>query len=155
MSRRTVGATLSAVTLLGCLLLPSLPTGAAASAPLAARVKTVTVVGPVHVRAVQTLDAHQHAAARFHRGEQLSLRIRWQVLSVHKGDREVVLWMVRVGRQVVYRHYHKAAAQVGRWHWTTSVRLPTTGTLGVYTFEGKVVIGHKASWRVLTFRVVH
>jgi hypothetical protein len=47
---------------------------------------------------------------------------------------------------VVYRHYRSVRAQVGRWR--------ITARLGVYTFEGKVVVGHKATWSVFTLRVV-
>ena len=109
---------------------------------------------PVHVYAVTVLDARGRAAARFHRGDLLSLRIRWQVMTARKGDKAVVIWAVHYGRKVIYRHYFAGPARVGRWRMATTVRISRTAHLGTYTFEGKVVIGHNASWRVYTLRVV-
>jgi hypothetical protein len=108
---------------------------------------------PMRVYAVGALDTHGRAAWRFHRGDRVGLRIRWQVTTARPSDREIVIWSVYYGRQAVYRHFRIVPAQVGRWRWTTTVVIPRTAKLGVYTFEGKVVIGHKQSWRVFTFRV--
>jgi hypothetical protein len=109
---------------------------------------------PVHIVAATALDAHGHVQALFHRGDRIALRIRWQTQAVRPGTKVTVLWAVHYGRQAVYRHFRIVRAQVGRWRITAQARIPRTARLGVYTFEGKVVVGHTASWRVFTLRVV-
>jgi hypothetical protein len=109
---------------------------------------------PVDVVAVAALDARGRVAAAFHRGDRVALRIRWRVRAAAPGDREVVIWVVDVGGQAVYRHYRPTMARVGRWRWTTAALIPRTARTGVYTFEGKVVVGRKQSYRIFTFRVL-
>ncbi|GAC1398975.1 MAG: hypothetical protein NVSMB65_17230 [Chloroflexota bacterium] len=150
MSRRGLLQACSAAVLLVTVLAPCRGAHAAAPSPVA----SPRAAFPVHVRALAALDTHQQPVARFHRGDPIGLRIRWQVLRARAGEHEVVIWVVYAGHKAVYRHYRTALARVGRWRWTTSVRIPRTASPGIYTFEGKVVLGRKASWRVLTFRVV-
>jgi len=100
------------------------------------------------------LGANGHVQTRFHRGERIELRVRWQVQAARPGAKIVILWSVRHGRQVVYRHYRVVAAQTGRWRITAQARIPGKASLGVYTFEGKIVVGHKATYRIFTLRVV-
>jgi hypothetical protein len=124
-------------------MLPSRPT-AAASSPRPS----------MQIVAATALDVYGHVQARFHRGDRIALRIRWQTQAVRPGTKATILWAVHYGRQVVYRHYRIVGAQVGRWRITAQARIPRSARLGVYTFEGKVVVGHTASWRVFTLRVV-
>ena len=109
---------------------------------------------PVHIVAATALGAHGQVQARFHRGDRIALRIRWRAQAVRPGTKATVLWAVHYGRQAVYRHYRIVRAQAGRWRITAQARIPRTARLGTYTLEGKVVVGHKASWRVFTLRVV-
>jgi hypothetical protein len=127
-------------------LLSALPSRPVAAAP--------SPLPPVHIVAATAFDAHGHPQARFHRGDRIELRIRWQAQAVRPGTKVIVLWAVYYGHQVVYRHYRSVRAQVGRWRITALAHIPPTARLGVYTFEGKVVVGHKATWSVFTLRVV-
>ena len=109
---------------------------------------------PVHIVAATALGAHGQVQARFHRGDRIALRIRWQTQAVRPGTKVTILWAVHYGRQAVYRHFRIVPAHVGRWRITAEARIPRTARLGPYALEGKVVFGRKASWRVFTFRVV-
>jgi hypothetical protein len=109
---------------------------------------------PAHIVAATALNAHGLVQARFHRGDRIALRIRWQTQAVRPGTKVTILWAVHHGRQAVYRHYRIAPAHIGRWRITAQARIPRTAQLGVDTFEGKVVVGRKASWHVFTLRVV-
>jgi hypothetical protein len=109
---------------------------------------------PVHIVTATALDAHGHVQARFHRGDRIALRIRWQAQAVRPSTKLTILWAVHYGRQAVYRHYRIVPAHVGHWRITAQARIPRTARLGTFTYEGKVVVGHKASWRVFTLRVV-
>jgi hypothetical protein len=121
------------------------------SRPAAAAPSTLP---PVHIVAATALDAHRHVQALFHRGDRIALRIRWQTQAVRPGTKVTLLWAVHYGRQAVFRHYRIVPAHIGRWRITAQARIPRTARLGVYTYEGKVVVGHKASWHAFTFRVV-
>jgi hypothetical protein len=136
--------TLLLVVLVGLLsMLLSRPAAAAPSAIL-----------PAHIVAATALDTHGHVQARFHRGDRIALRIRWQTQAVRPGTKVAIVWAVHYGRQAVYRHYRIVPAHVGRWRITAQARIPRTARLGVYTLQGKVVVGRKASWHAFTFRVV-
>ncbi len=108
---------------------------------------------PTHVYDVTALNPQGIVQALFHPGDRVTLRVRWQVLTLAQGQQESVIWSVYDGRQTVYRHFRTAVAAIGRWRWTTMARIPRTAHPGVYVFEGKVVIGQRASWRIFTFRV--
>jgi hypothetical protein len=108
----------------------------------------------VHIVAATALGAHGHVQALFHRGDRIALRIRWQAQTVRPGTKVTILWAVHYGRQAVYRHFRIVPAHVGRWRITAEARIPRTARLGPYAYEGKVVVGRKASWHVFTFRVV-
>ena len=146
MSRR-VTSLVSAILLASLLSLSS-------ALPVSARIESRFVAPGAQITGVAVLNAHGHVQAHFHRGDRVGLRIRWIVRRVRPGTHIVVLWALRHGRKVVYRHFDTVLTRAGRYRLTIATHIPRLAQLGSYTFEGKIVVGHVATFRIFTVRVI-